>query len=133
MTREVTPQNAQVIEAAVNGPDGATRLYICTGLVTAFFQAADGDNPQETFVFSVGPALTRRQIIRASATAAPANYYVRGTATDVARVGIVSADADWNDEANAVEVRIEAAGQAPSGVLVAFDRFMYHVTILAEV
>ena len=84
-------------------------------------------------MFTVGPTLTRRQIVRAIATAAPANYYVSGTGPDASHLGILSADADWNDEANAVQVRVEAEGRAASGAVIAFEKFMYHVTILAEV
>lgn len=37
-------ENPQQIEAVISGPDGATRLYICTGLAPTFLQGAQNES-----------------------------------------------------------------------------------------
>ena len=56
--------NTQQVEVAVNGPDGATHLILCTGV------AELGSVSHETCTFFVGPQLSRRQFVGAVASAA---------------------------------------------------------------
>src|SRR5580765_7347344 len=100
---------AQVLEAGVSGPEGANRLFICTGIANV--KMSLGRNQEqitETWTFFVGPPLTRTQFHRAIGTAsvslqtmdilgAPAGFTVQ----------VVSVEADWDDESERVEVRVE--------------------------
>ncbi len=61
-------ENPQQIEAVVNGPDGANRLFIVTGIAPANVSIFNGTRT-DTFTFLIGPTLTRRQFVRAIATA----------------------------------------------------------------
>jgi hypothetical protein len=54
--------NAQQMEVAVHGPDGATHLIICTGVANLGFIIP------ETYTFLVGPKLSRRQYVGAIAS-----------------------------------------------------------------
>ena len=49
--------NTQQMEVAVNGPDGATHLILCTGVVGL------GPVGHETYTFLVGPQISRRQFV----------------------------------------------------------------------
>ncbi len=49
--------NTQQMEVAVNGPDGATHLVLCTGIANLVWCS------HETFTFFVGPQLSRRQFV----------------------------------------------------------------------
>ena len=53
--------NTQQMEVAVNGPDGATHLILCTGV------ASLGCLLHETYTFFVGPEISRRQFVGAIA------------------------------------------------------------------
>src|SRR5215472_16881077 len=121
----------QVLEAVVSGPDGANRLFICTG--TAEVQMSLGRNQEEiteTWTFFVGPALGRGQFYRAIGNAsvslqtmdilgAPAGFTVQ----------IVSTEADWDDESERVEMRVEILlGSSLASVNV--NQLRYWVTIL---
>ena len=124
----------QVLEAVVSGPDGANRLFICTG--TANVQLSLGRNQEritETWTFFVGPNLTRAQFYRAIGTAsvsfqimdilgAPAGFTVQ----------IVSVEADWDDESERVEVRVEVL-LSSSLTSVNINQLHYWVTILARI
>lgn len=52
------------MEVAVNGPDGATHLILCTGM------AELNSVKHEIYTFLVGPALSKRQFVGAIATGA---------------------------------------------------------------
>ncbi len=56
--------NAQQMEVAVKGPDGATHLILCTGIACLDSRA------HEIYTFFVGPQLSRRQFVGAIASAA---------------------------------------------------------------
>ena len=61
--------NEQTLEAQVTGPDGATRLFIATGI--ALFNlsvTSPGFVQQGTFSVHMGPSLTVEQFRRAVAT-----------------------------------------------------------------
>lgn len=124
----------QVLEAVVSGPDGANRLFICTG--TADVQMSLRRNQEqitETWTFFVGPPLARGQFYRAIGTAsvslqtmdilgAPAGFTVQ----------IVSVEADWDDESERVEMRVEILlGSSLTSVNV--NQLRYWVTMLAKV
>jgi len=135
---EATPatntSGEQVIEAAVSGPDGANRLFTCTGV--AEVQLSLGrhqDQITETWTFFVGPALSRGQFYRAIGYAqvsfqtmdilgAPAGFTVQ----------VVSTEADWDDESERVEMRVEVLLDS-SLVSLNVNQLRYWVTILAKV
>ena len=56
--------NTQQMEVAVNGPDGATHLILCTGVANL------GLIHHETYTFLVGPQISRRQFVGAIASGA---------------------------------------------------------------
>ena len=124
----------QVLEAVVSGPDGANRLFTCTGIANV--QMSLGRNQErmtETWTFFVGPNLTRTQFYRAIATAsvslqtmdilgAPAGFTIQ----------IVSVEADWDDESERVEVRVEVLlGSSLTSINI--NQLRYWVTILARI
>jgi hypothetical protein len=132
-------QNLQQVEAAVSGPDGANRLFTVTGqttnlFVNAFSQGAQTNNSQ-TFTALVGPTFTRQQFIRAICTSSVAqtSQHIQVVPGDFSW-GIVSSDADWDDESGQVELRVEvnvsAGGNNNSATL---NSFSFDVTILAAV
>jgi hypothetical protein len=51
--------NAQQMEVAINGPDGATHLILCTGVADL------GLVNHETYTFLVGPQISRRELVGA--------------------------------------------------------------------
>lgn len=124
----------QVLEAAVSGPDGANRLFICTGIGNV--KMSLGRNQEqitETWTFFVGPPLTRTQFHRAIGTAsvslqtmdilgAPAGFTVQ----------VISVEADWDDESERVEVRVEVL-LSSSLTAIKVDQLRYWVTILAQI
>ena len=124
----------QVLEAVVSGPDRANRLFICTGIANV--QMSLGRNQEqitETWTFFVGPNLTRTQFYRAIGTAsvsfqtmdilgAPAGFTVQ----------IVSVEADWDDESERVEVRVEVL-LSSSLTSIDITQLRYWVTILAQI
>jgi hypothetical protein len=124
----------QVIEAAVSGPDGANRLFICTGVAEVQMSLSrHQDQITETWTFFVGPALSRGQFYRAIGNAS-----VSFQAMDILgapagfKVQIVSAEADWDDESERVEMRVEVL-LGSSLVSVNVHQLRYWVTILANV
>src|SRR5688500_189033 len=56
--------NTQQMEVAVNGPDGATHLILCTGVADL------GTVSHERYTFLVGPPISRRQFVGAIASGA---------------------------------------------------------------
>ena len=124
----------QVLEAVVSGPDRANRLFICTGIANVQMSLGrDQEQITETWTFFVGPNLTRTQFYRAIGTAsvsfqtmdilgAPAGFTVQ----------IVSIEADWDDESERVEVRVEVL-LSSSLTSVNINQLRYWVTILAQI
>jgi hypothetical protein len=124
----------QVLEAVVSGPDGANRLFICTGVANV--QMSLGRNQgqiTETWTFFVGPTLTRAQFYRAIGTASVSlqTLDILGAPAGFA-IQIVSVEADWDDESERVEVRVEVS-LSSSLTTVNIDQLRYWVTILAKV
>jgi len=124
----------QVLEAVVSGPDRANRLFICTGIANVQMSLGrDQEQITETWTFFVGPNLTRTQFYRAIGTAsvsfqtmdilgAPAGFTVQ----------IVSVEADWDDESERVEVRVEVL-LSSSLTSIDITQLRYWVTILAQI
>ena len=132
MPQDVTAMlvGAQQIEVGVNGPAPATRLYICTGLVPVFL-ATDGQQVRETFTFHIGPALNSASFVRAVATAGLSAVGAPPGATaamPAPELIVMSADADWDDETNRVQARIEIQVQ---GAFLQARGIGYTVHILA--
>lgn len=120
--------NSQQMEVAVNGPDGATHLIICTGIVESE-PASDS-----TFTFLVGPQLARRQFVGVIASGALSTIQgdEKNSARDCAnvelRADLVSIDANYDDETNQVKVRAKVASSKAMTKLA----ISYNVSILAE-
>jgi hypothetical protein len=119
--------NPQQMEVAVNGPDGATHLILCTGI------AELGCVSHETYMFLVGPQLSRRQFVGAIASGALStiqgydqNRMDEYTATEPG-VNLVSMNADYDAESGKVKVRAEVSMPAKTKLAIS-----YNVSILAE-
>src|SRR5437667_8610902 len=90
---------------------------------------------KETFTVLVGPVFTRRQFVRANATASFTQTVLNiNTLPQSTAWQMLGVDADWDDESGQVELRIEAqvnvfGSQNQASIL----GFGVHVTILAAV
>ena len=134
MATDMTGQlaNPQEIEVAVSGPDGANRLYVCTGSCDYWLPTSPGPGQPvaQEVTFHVGPQLGRREFIRAVCAVGLTGYLDNGAAAPgpakMARVQ--AADADWNDETGRVQGRVTLEAANGAGV----TGFHYHITILAE-
>ena len=120
--------NTQQMEVAVNGPDGATHLIICTGVV-----ALDPVS-HETYTFLVGPQISRRQFVGAIASGALSTIqgYTRNPTADNPIVergaDLVLIDANFDDESGQVKVSAEVSCSITMTKLA----ISYNVSILAE-
>jgi hypothetical protein len=120
--------STQQMEVAVNGPDGATHLIICTGIANL------SSCSHETFSFCVGPLLSRRQFVGAIASGAlstieaPNNVSAEAHADTGLRAKLVAIIADYDDESSKVKVEVEVA----SGTATTKLAISYNVSILAE-
>jgi len=123
-----TLENPQELEAVVSGPDGANRLFVCTG-VAPINQYSAGGAQTQVWTWRVGPQLARLQFRRAVAQGA----LVRVTGSG--QWSLAGLDTDWDDESGRVEVRAEvflqASGGATNPASVGVQGISYHVTILA--
>ena len=123
-----------VLEAVIAGPDEANRLFTITGAASVQIFLPGGQPKTETWTFLVGPTLTRRQFCRAIGTASVSfqNLNVQ-TAPFSFQVAINSVEADWDDESERVEVRVEVFLTANAGVSMSISQIRYWVTILAQI
>ena len=123
---DVTQQlaNVQVIEIWVTGPDGANRMFICSGQYPQAWGNWQPTTMRETFTFHVGPQLGRREFIRACCAVGPTGINAGGNGNAL----ISSSDADWDDEGGRVQVTVQAEASGPLGI----TGLHYNVTILAE-
>jgi hypothetical protein len=131
---ETTTRGEQILEAVVAGPDGANRLFTVTGSADVqIFANADSDSANPTCTFLVGPTLTRGQLYRAIATASVASQSVskRGVPSEY-MVEINSVEANWDDESERVEVRVELSLRS-SRANVTINQLRYWVAILAKI
>ena len=118
--------NTQQMEAAVNGPDGATHLILCMGV------AELGPANHEIYTFLVGPQLSRRQfvgVIASGALATIQSYCKNPTAHSVELgLNLVLIDANYDDESGQVKVQAEVS----SNIAMTKLAISYNVSILAE-
>lgn len=119
--------NGQQMEVAVNGPDGATHLILCTGV------AELGYASRETYTFLVGPQISRRQFVGAIASGALStiqSYEKHSTGNDDKELdaNLVLIDADYDDESGHVKVSAEVS----CGIAMTKLAISYNVSILAE-
>ena len=120
--------NSQQMEVAVNGPDGATHLILCTGV-------ADLDCiSHETYTFLVGPQISRRQFVGVVASGALSSIQAHdinypGDLDDI-KVGVhlVWIDASYDDTSGQVQVRAEVSSSLTMTKLA----ISYNVSILVE-
>ncbi len=123
----------QVLEAVVTGPDGANRLLTCTGIANVQMSLTrTQEQATETWTFFVGPTLTRSQFYRAIGTASVSLQTVDIQGAPAAfTVHVVSVEADWDDESERVEVRVEVLLSSDM-IGVNINQLRYWVTILAQ-
>ena len=120
--------NTQQMEVAVNGPDGATHLILCTGV------AHLGPVTHETYTFLVGPQLSRRQFVgvitsSAISTFQSLNKKTTSDAVDLKlEANILIMAAQFDDESGQVKVTAEVSSSTPMTELA----ISYNVNILAE-
>ena len=120
--------NTQQLEVAVNGPDGATHLILCTGI------AKLSPCSSETFTFFVGPEISWRQFVGAIAAGALStiqHYGMNGSvdnATMKLEANIVSMKANYDDESKQVKVSATVSSSSSMTKLA----ISYNVSILAE-
>jgi len=124
-------EHQQQIEVVVSGPDGANRLFILTGIAPVFLQASNNVPQRDTFTFLVGPTLTRRQFIRATATASIVRFNFFGTGPGSTNGNIDFVETDWDDESGQAEVRVEVVVLANT-FTVELTGLGYQATVLAE-
>src|SRR6185295_6171335 len=116
------------MEVAVNGPDGATHLILCTGVADV------SSVSHETYTFLVGPELSPRQFVSAIASGALSmiQTHDKNPASDRTEIDLVAnlvlIDAKYDDESGQVKVRAEVS----SGMAMMKLAISYSVSILAE-
>jgi len=124
----------QVLEAVVTGPDGANRLFTCTGIANVQMSLTrTQEQTTETWTFLVGPNLPRPQFYRAIGTASVSlqTVDIQGAPAGFT-VHVVSVEADWDDESERVEVRVEVLLSSDM-IGVNINQLRYWVTILAKI
>jgi hypothetical protein len=120
--------NYQQMEVAVNGPDGATHLILCTGIAELDFVS------HETYTFLVGPKISRRQFVGAIASGALSGIqaYEKNSNEDNVDVkleaNLISINANFDDEAGQVKVIVDVSSSKAMKKL----SISYYVSILAE-
>ena len=119
--------NTQQMEVAVRGPDGATHLVLCTGIVCL------DSLVRETYTFFVGPKLSRRQFVGAVASGALSRMQAfennaKGQPGRELDANLISIDANYDDAAGQVKVSAEVSSSAAMTKLA----ISYNVSILAE-
>ena len=120
--------NVQQMEVAVNGPDGATHLILCTGVADL------GPVSHETYTFLVGPLISRRQFVGAIASGALSTIqgYDRNPTADNVDVergaNLVLIDANYDDDSGQVKV----SAKVSCSIIITKLAISYNVSILAE-
>ena len=131
--------NPQIMEVWVNGPEEANRLFICSGAAQLLPPPAPPYSQRATpagtttFTLLIGPQLTRRQFVRATASGAIS----RCPLPSLYEINIASMDADFDDESGRVEVRLEfvmtpPAGNPPNVYNSSTIAIAYNISILAQ-
>ena len=130
-------QNSEVLEAEVSGPQGANRLFVCTGRAP-FFLGANANVNRDVVTFFVGPALARTEFFNAVATASITSFTLSptgapGGAPPAGTWSITDCDADYDVSAGQVEVRVEVELQpANANTFLQVTNLAFQVTILAQ-
>jgi hypothetical protein len=120
--------NTQQMEIAVNGPDGATHLILCTGIADL------GIVSHGTYTFLVGPTLSRRQFVGVIASGAISKIQRSETLRSEKKLdaglnaNLLSINAGYDEESKQVKVKTEVL----STILSTNLSISYHVSILAE-
>jgi hypothetical protein len=120
--------NVSQMEVAVNGPDGATHLVLCTGIANL------GTMYRDTYTFLVGPHLLRRQFVAAIASGAVSTIQAHDNRFSAHNVhqhfnaSLIMIAAAYDAEACQVKVRAEVSS-APAVSIMAIS---FLVSILAE-
>lgn len=125
----------QEIEAAVSGPDGANRLFTCTGQAEIKLYLDPEKSTVEVWTFFVGPRLSRREFHRAAATSfvtADGRKVTDPAVTSWHNVAIDSVEADWDDETGRTEMRVEIRAEAGPGVFLSVTRLGFSAYVLGE-
>lgn len=120
--------NAQQMEVAVRGPDGATHLILCTGI------ACLDSLVHETYTFFVGPKLERRQFVGAIASGALSR--IQSSESNAVQhqpdkrldANLISIDANYDDAVGHVKVSAEITSSTAMTKLA----ISYSISILAE-
>lgn len=120
--------NNQQMEVAVCGPDGASHLILCTGIAHLHRHG------RETYIFPVGPQLSRRQLVVVIASGALAQVQkmeegpAEGKAQANLDAGLLSITAGYDESAGRVTASVEAfLGEGLKEASIS-----YQVSILAE-
>jgi len=120
--------NSQQMEVAVNGPDGATHLILCTGVADL------GPVSHETYTFLVGPQLSQRQFVAVIVSGAFSTIQTNDknpaeSNADVELIAhLVLIIANYDDDAGQVKVSAEVL----SNIAMTKLAISYNVSILAE-
>ena len=120
--------NTQQMEIAVNGPDGATYLILCTGIADL------GIVGHGIYTFLIGPTLSPRQFVGviASGAISKIQYSEKLRSEDKLEAGLnanlLSIDASYDEESMQVKVKTEVLSTFLSTKL----SISYNVSILAE-
>lgn len=120
--------NAQQMEVAVNGPDGATHLILCTGVADL------GHVSHEIYTFLVGPQISLRQFVGVivsgalSAVQAHNKSFATEHVHNQLEANLISIAANYDDDSGQVKVRAEVSSSLAMTKLA----ISYNVSILAE-
>jgi hypothetical protein len=120
--------NTQQMAVAVNGPDGATHLILCTGVANLDSVA------HNTYTFLVGPQLSRRQFVGVIASGAISTIQtqnkkpIRNATILNLEADMVFMNAQFDEESGQVKVTAEVSCNTSMTKLA----ISYNVTILAE-
>src|SRR5688500_10964564 len=124
--------NSQSLEAAVSGPDNANRLFVFTGGAPVNFSGGPSQPNRETYTFLIGPKLTRGQFVGAIAAASITKWAWQtiDAAPSDGAFNIELAEADWDDESQQVEVRVELRILTHGSAYGTIQQVSYHVTLV---
>ncbi len=130
---ETTTCGEQILETVVAGPDGANRLFACTGIANVQMSLTrTQEQTTETWTFLVGPTLPHSKFHRAIGMASVSLQTVDIQGAPAAfTVHVVSVEANWDDESERVEMRVEVLLSSDM-ISVNISQLRYWVTILAQ-
>lgn len=125
--------NTQALEAHVNGPDDANRLYVYSGMAELDVRGAE-PHPrwsQTVVSFTVGEALTgaNDRVISTVAVASLAAVRDDGVAS-FAGWRVYAAAAEWDEEEKKTRINVLVGSRDTDGVL---EQIAYQVNVLAHV